>query len=100
MNVPIACRLTPTAARSRVDEWRQVLDTLVAGVEHVSPTELRLPLRDLDGVETVARLAQREKDCCAFFEFSLLIEADSVALRIVVPDGAASVLNQLEAWGR
>jgi hypothetical protein len=42
-------------------------------------------------------LAQREKACCPFFEFSLDIGAESLCLRLRVPDDAAPVLDGLLA---
>ena len=40
-------------------------------------------------------LAQREKACCPFFDFSLDIAADSVTLVVSVPDDGAPLLDQL-----
>ncbi len=94
MKVPIACRLTEVAARSQVDEWRELIATTVAGAERVSPTEVRLRLSaPVDGLDGLVQLAQREKACCPFFDFALLIEADSLTLRIMVPTDAAPILD-------
>lgn len=93
MRVPIACRLTPGAARSQLDEWRQVAAAHVRAVERAAPTQLRLWLGDLVGLDTVVRLAQREKACCPFFDFAVAIEADAVFLRVTVPEEAVSILD-------
>jgi hypothetical protein len=93
VRVPIACRLTAGAARSQLDEWRQVATAHVGAVERVAPTQLRLRLGDLVGLDTVVRLAQREKACCPFFDFALDIEAETVFLRVTVPEDAASILD-------
>ena len=44
-------------------------------------------------LEAVVRLAQREKACCPFFDFSILVDAGTVALRVSVPAGAAAILD-------
>jgi hypothetical protein len=95
VDVPIACSLTTTAARSQLDEWRELLATMADAAERVSPTELSLRLRDdrLDQIDAVVRLAQREKACCPFFDFAIRIEADTVTLRISGPADAASLLD-------
>jgi hypothetical protein len=54
---------------------------------------VRLELRDSDAALTAAvALAQREKECCAFFDVSLMLEADRRTLVLAVPDGAQEVL--------
>jgi hypothetical protein len=94
MKVPIACSLSDVAARSQVDEWRDLIATTVAGVERVSSTEARLRISGgMDGLDGLVRLAQREKACCPFFDFALLIEADSLTLRVMVPTDAAPILD-------
>jgi len=40
-------------------------------------------------------LAQREKACCAFFEFRLLILASAVWLEVEIPEDAGVTLNDL-----
>jgi hypothetical protein len=39
------------------------------------------------------RLAQREKACCPFFDFAIRIEAETIALRISVPEDGAALLG-------
>ena len=94
MEVPIACSLSETEARSQVDEWRDLIATSVAAVDRVSSTDLRLRLGPgVEGAGAVLRLAQREKACCPFFDFALLIEADALVLRVTVPADAAPILD-------
>jgi hypothetical protein len=94
MKVPIACSLTETAARSQVGEWHDLIAALVDSVDRVSATELRLRIRrEVEGVDRLIGLAQREKACCPFFDFALLIEADSLSLRVRVPTDAAPILD-------
>jgi hypothetical protein len=37
-------------------------------------------------------LAQREKECCPFFDVSLALDADKRTLVLAVPEGAEDVL--------
>ena len=54
---------------------------------------MRLVLRGSDAALTAAvALAQREKQCCAFFDVSIVLEADRRTLVLAVPDGAEEVL--------
>ncbi len=54
---------------------------------------VRLVLRDGDAVLTTAvALAQREKECCPFFDVSLALEADRRTLVLAVPAGAEEAL--------
>ena len=94
MQIPIACRLTETAAEVQLGEWRDVLAASVVATERISPTALSLRLADdLTQLDTLVRLAQREKACCPFFEFTLRIDADAVTLGVSVPAGAESILD-------
>jgi hypothetical protein len=98
VDVPIACSLTAPAARSQLDEWRTLLATASVAAERVSPTRLSLRLRDDPGqVPPVVSLAQREKACCPFFDFTLEIEADRVTLHISVPADATEILDGFSA---
>jgi hypothetical protein len=100
MRIPIACSLTDTDAAAQLDEWKSVLAAFTVTRRRLSPTELWLGLGDdLAQVEAVVRLAQREKACCPFFDFTLRIEADAVALTIAAPLEAASLLDQFAAPG-
>ena len=91
--MPIACSLTEAAAGAQLDEWRALLSDVAVGAERRSPTEVLVRLRDGAPVAELVDLARREKACCPFFGFSLLIEADALTLRIGVPDEAAGMLD-------
>jgi len=94
MDVPIACSLTASAARSQLGEWRTIVATAVDTVERGSPTELSFRLRaDLAGLTDFVLLAQREQACCPFFDFTLRITKDANTLLISVPPDAAPVLD-------
>ena len=54
---------------------------------------MRLVLRESEAALTAAvALAQREKQCCPFFDVSIVLEADRRTLVLAVPDGAEEVL--------
>ena len=92
MRVPIACTLTVDEQPDRVEEWRAFLATRVEAVE-AEPTVARLKLRAGDeAVLEAADLALREKQCCAFFEFNIRLDATGRWLVVGVPDDAAAVL--------
>ncbi len=95
MRIPIACSLDETAARSQVDEWRTVIARAVAETERTSPTTVTLTLKaDLVGLTDLVQLAQREKACCTFFEFDLVVDVDRVRFVVSVPDEAEDVLDE------
>jgi hypothetical protein len=71
-----------------------LLGTQAVAADRVSPTELALRLRDdLDQIGAIIRLAQREKACCPFFDFAIQIEAETITLRITVPQDGAALLD-------
>jgi anti-sigma-K factor RskA len=90
--VPIACSLDVTSLGERADEWRALLASSVTAVE-VGATAVRLVLAPSDAALTAAvALAQREKQCCAFFDMSIALEADRRTLVLAVPEGAEDAL--------
>ena len=89
---PIACNLDPETLGERAGEWRALVAWSVVSVE-VGATAVRLVLRDAEADLTSAvALAQREKECCPFFDVSLELEADRRTLVLAVPDGAEETL--------
>jgi hypothetical protein len=95
MDTPIACTLEASAARQRVDQWRQVLTRAVAHVERVAPDRLACELKpDLADLRALTLLAQREKACCRFFTFSFAVEADTVTMVVGVPHDAVTILDE------
>jgi hypothetical protein len=94
MEIPIACSLSAVAARSQLDEWRDLLEASVARTDRLSPTELSFRLNDdLTQLAALVQLAQREKACCPFFRFVIRIDADAIVLHVSVPEDAVSVLD-------
>jgi hypothetical protein len=89
-----ACSLSAADAGRQLGEWHQLLGELPAS--RLSPTQLEVRLAGRPAVVApVVQLAQREKVCCPFFDFSLHVEADAVVLRLSVPADATLVLHEL-----
>jgi hypothetical protein len=89
---PIACSLDAASFRERAREWRAFVASSVVSVDS-DETDVRLELRRSDAALTAAvDLAQREKRCCAFFDVSIVLEAERRTLVLSVPDGAEEVL--------
>jgi MerR family copper efflux transcriptional regulator len=93
VRIPIACTLTSEAAHDRVEEWRRFFASSVTAIQRTSEQEIRLHLgATTHALGDAVDLAQREKRCCPFFEFSILVEATSLWLVVRVPPEAAAVL--------
>ena len=94
---PIACSLDAASLAARAGEWRALVATSVTSVDS-DGTAVRLVLRDSDEALTDAvSLAQREKECCAFFDVSIVVEARRRTLVLAVPDGAEEALARFAA---
>ena len=90
--VPIACTLGAGALERRGDEWRALVASSVVRVES-DAASVSLVLRDSDAaLQAAASLGAREKECCAFFDVAIEIQADTRVLVLSVPDGAEEVL--------
>jgi MerR family transcriptional regulator, copper efflux regulator len=89
---PIACSLDAGSFADRVDEWRALVTASVVKVE-AEPTGVSLVL-EASGTAMVAavELAQREKQCCPFFDVTLEIGAEQYTLTLRVPDGAEEAM--------
>ena len=95
VRVPIACTLTADEQPDRIEEWRQFLATEVTAVDRArGRARLRLA-EDDDAVLAAADLAQREKRCCAFFDFAIELDGAHRWLAVTVPDDADPVLTEL-----
>jgi hypothetical protein len=93
-DVPIACSLDAASFQERAEEWRALAITSA----EIVGTAVRLGLgqSDTDLITAVA-LAQREKECCPFFDVSVELQADRRTLVLAVPDGAEEVLDAFMA---
>jgi hypothetical protein len=95
MQTPIACSLELNDATEQLGEWHSLLDRVVDRAERISSTRLDLSLLPNVGLDSLLRIAQREKECCPFFTFTVHIWADCLVLAIEVPDQATGILDQL-----
>jgi hypothetical protein len=107
----IACSLDTRSLADRVDEWHALLATAVASVEVRSSAlganapggdgrsrSVRLVLHPSEqALVSAASLGQREKQCCAFFDVAIEIEADRRSLVLSVPPGAEEALASFVA---
>lgn len=90
---PVACTLTAADLPARIVEWREFYRASVTEADATMPLTVRLRL---DGTQetllAAASLAQREKECCAFFDFAIVLGPAERWLTISVPAGAEVVL--------
>ncbi|GGO50496.1 hypothetical protein GCM10012287_30350 [Streptomyces daqingensis] len=96
--VPEACTLPTEERPLRLAEWDGLFATQVAAPSRHSPSQVRLRLPG--GTESASRvreLAERESDCCSFFEFAATADGPSadVLLTISVDQAHEGVLNAL-----
>lgn len=98
MDIPVACSLTASDARAQLDEWKELFARAVTSAERVSPRRFEALLQpELPELSELVQLAQREKACCPFFDFALIIDAASTKFVVSVPDHASSVLDHFVA---
>jgi hypothetical protein len=90
---PIACSLSVDGARDRIAEWRVFFASSVDSVEQLAKERFRFRLvPDPGALADAVDLAQREKACCPFFDFSIQLEPDRCWLAVGVPTEATAVL--------
>jgi hypothetical protein len=93
MRIPIACTLTSQSAAARLEEWRSFFAQSIDVAERIDDVHLRVRLNgSTEDLEAAVDLARREKACCAFFVFSIEVEADASWLSVTVPPDAAEIL--------
>lgn|SRR5487761_581413 len=93
--VPIACSLTPHDAGDRVEEWRRFLGERTVEVERTdNSARFRLDESD-DALLIACDLARREKACCPFFDFRLLLTLEAVWFEVEAPQETAEVVDAL-----
>jgi hypothetical protein len=89
---PIACSLDAASLADRVEEWRALVATSVVTLE-AEPTAVHLVLAPSDAALVAAvGLAQREKQCCPFFDVVIDVGARQRTLSLRVPDGAEEAM--------
>jgi len=93
---PIACTLTSDAVVDRVAEWRDLLSRRVRRIDH-DKNHATLVLLGTEALLVAAELAERERVCCSFFQFSIELDGTETRLRVGVPAEAEPVLRELIA---
>ncbi|HTT59521.1 MAG TPA: hypothetical protein VMF33_05685 [Acidimicrobiales bacterium] len=93
--IPLACTLSPEDAAVRLDEWSEFVDTHVEATARTA-TMVRLRLRNDDvSILSAVDVARREKKCCGFFEFRLLIGDGELWLEVEIPGDAGVSFDEL-----
>jgi hypothetical protein len=93
VEVPIACSLDAATFAERGEEWRALVSSSAVTSVEAGASAVRLVLGDSeDALTTAVTLAQREKQCCPFFDVSVALQADRRTLILAVPDGAEEAL--------
>jgi MerR family transcriptional regulator, copper efflux regulator len=93
MDVPVACTLEPGAMADRMAEWAGVLASARRRVDIADGVRIEFS-PDVDLGE-VGRLIGAEQRCCAFFNFSLTVDATGIALEVQAPELAAEMISDL-----
>lgn len=96
-DAPIACSLDAGSLADRVEEWRALVAASVVEVE-AEPTAVHLVLdQSATALVSAVELAQREKQCCPFFDVVLDVGAQRRTLSLRVPDGAEEAMASFVA---
>ncbi|TDC06319.1 hypothetical protein E1267_16915 [Nonomuraea longispora] len=91
-STPVVCDMTtaPDTARQRLEEYRLLFGRHLLSRERTGQG-VRFRLRAEPGVAAWARdLAAREKACCAFFAFEVMVEGEQVIWDWAVSDNDAA----------
>lgn len=91
---PIACTLGAADVATRLEEWRTLLQDVMAR-RRLDDGGIRLELAPTTDVTEVARLAAAERGCCAFFRFAVVIDSAGLALEVHAPPDGQPVLTAL-----
>jgi MerR family transcriptional regulator, copper efflux regulator len=83
-DIPIACTLSPHAAKDRLAEWQQLFDTSILSRSSIAGGMHLSFHASIDATELM-RLAVAEQDCCRFFSFAITVDHRGVGLDIVGP---------------
>ena len=92
MPPPVVCQLssTPGALAGRMDEYRRLFRQHLAGRSRTAAGH-QVPGPAGPGVEDWVRdLARREKECCAFFDFTVTADGQEVRWDAAVAVGEAA----------
>ena len=96
-DVPVACTLRPAALAGRRSAWRRLDDRAL--LERAdAPVGVRAVYAALDGVdEELAGLVRLEADCCAFADWALSREGDSLVLEVTSSGTGAEAVRAMFA---
>jgi len=86
----IACTLSDVEAEDRAAEWADLLANVVERRATDRGVQLRLPPHP-GLVAHAGELCVRETECCAFFSFTLTVDAGGVWLDVAAPDALAVI---------
>jgi DNA-binding transcriptional MerR regulator len=93
--IPLACTLSSDAQAARLAEWGELLARASRRADADGGADISFPA-DPDLAGQLAALAAREKDCCAFFAFSLdMTVPGSMILRVRAPQEARPLVTGL-----
>ena len=92
-DVPIACSLSAADTEQRLAEWRDVLGHVRE--RRIISSGFRLEFDAGAPVGAIATLAAAEQECCAFFDFTLRVSRDGIALEVGAPAEASSMLHDV-----
>jgi len=90
---PIACSLDADQLDERLGDWRSVLARVTERTE--IDRGLRLRFESTVPASQLADLAEREQQCCSFFEFAVRIDESGVSLEVRTPADARPILDEL-----
>ncbi|MEM9565466.1 MAG: hypothetical protein AAGA93_22780 [Actinomycetota bacterium] len=89
----IACTLSADAIGDRIDEWRQLLESVTA--REPLDDGIRLVLDADVSSSELWRLTTAEQACCAFFAFAITVDARGIALEVRAPAEATELVTTL-----
>lgn len=90
---PIACTLDSDGFRRRLEEFRRIFEQGLISSERFEGGG-RFRFRALPGLEAELRsLAERERDCCRFFRFEILVKDGELWWETRVSTEAEPVLD-------
>jgi hypothetical protein len=99
-SVPIACTLSPDQTEERLTEFHSLFAAHLVRLERPAPTRLRLVLAEQAGEQAVRDLLARERQCCAFLDFTVRAAGGKLLADLEVPAEAGPALDGLAgiAW--
>ena len=92
----LACSLDAGDQIDRLREWRMLSDSDVILGHVTAPGRLEVRYRlDPDRLDRLRRLAEAERCCCAFAEFAVTEQGDTVTLTVSGPPGTETFFDFL-----